>query len=145
MNSFRYKLGNGGFTLIELMIVVAILGIIVAFAVPSYQAQVEKTRRSDGKIALERAAAMQEQRYFTNSVYTDSVNNLGGSGGVLESPEDFYRITANVSASSTGCSTDGLCFILTATPQGAQAGDTTCPTLTLTNTGQKGPSDVCWD
>ena len=145
MNNFRYKHNTGGFTLMELMIVIAIVGIIVAFAVPSFQDQADKARRSDGKIALEKAAAMQEQQYFANNIYTDSVNELGGSGGVLQSPEQYYRITSSVAASNTGCSTDGVCFILTATAQGAQSNDDTCPTLTLTNTGEKGPSDICWN
>ena len=137
-----------GFTLIEIMIVVAIISILAAIALPSYQDSVRKSRRSDAKIALERAAAAQEQQYFNNNTYTADVNNLGGSSGTLNSPEGFYEITATVTADDiTGCSTDNLCYQLTATAIGVQADDTGCATLSLTNTGVKASSSNttgCW-
>lgn len=137
------KACSKGFTLIELMIVVAIVGIIIAVAVPAYQNQAQEARRSDGKIALERAAAMQEQWYFANNAYTATVNNIGGSGGTLLSPEGYYSITSSVLATATGCSADDICYQLTATARGAQADDSSCDPLTITNTGEKGPAN-CW-
>lgn len=128
---------ENGFTLIEIMIAVAIVAIIAAVALPSYQEQIRKSRRSDAKIGLEKAAALQEQHRFTNNTYSGDVNDIGGTGGTLISPEGHYTIATSVVSSSTGCSTDGFCFLLTATATGVQASDTDCATFTLTNTGTK--------
>ena len=128
---------QNGFTLIEIMIAVAIVAIIAAVALPSYQEQVRKSRRSDAKIGLEKAAALQEQHRFTNNTYSSDVNDIGGQLGTLLSPEGNYTITTTITAANTGCTTDGFCFLLTATARGVQADDTDCSTFTLTNTGVK--------
>lgn len=128
---------ENGFTLIEIMIAVAIVAIIASVALPSYQEQIRKSRRSDAKIGLEKAAALQEQHRFTNNTYSSDVNDIGGIGGALVSPEGHYTIATVVTAASTGCSTNGFCFLLTATATGIQASDTDCATFTLTNTGAK--------
>ena len=135
---------NSGFTLIELLIVIVILSILVSVAYPSYRDSVIKTRRSDAKIALTQAAALQE-RYFTeNNSYADDVDDIGGDGSdSLVSPEGYYAITvANPSCGATVFS----CFTLTATTTGVQSTDTDCATFTLAHTGQKGSTGggTCW-
>lgn len=116
-----------GFSLIEVMIVIAIIGIIAAIAYPSYQSSVEKSRRSDAKISLTEAAALQEKRYFQFNQYTNQIGDIGGA----TSKEGFYTI-----AVSQPCG-DSSCFRLSATATGAQGGDTECLIFTLDNTRQK--------
>ena len=65
-----------GFTLIELMIVVVILGVIAAFAIPSYQDHLRKSKRSDARAALSDLAARQEQYFLDNKTYTDTLTDL---------------------------------------------------------------------
>jgi len=122
---------NTGFTLIELMIAVAIIGILLAVALPSYEKSVQKSRRSDGKIALEKAAAMQEQFYFLNNQYSTDVNDLGGSGGTLNSLEGQYTLTVAFSGG------DNQTYTLTATAISSQLKDTTCRRYELDHTGAR--------
>ncbi|MGD9000316.1 MAG: type IV pilin protein [Granulosicoccaceae bacterium] len=128
-----------GFTLIELMIAVAVLAIIVGVAIPSYQNQIRKTRRADGRGALFDAAQALERCNTINGSYNHA--NCGANAFSATSPEGYYAIATTAITAST--------FTLSATPQGAQAADAAdCPTLTLTNTGVKTPDpdpNRCWE
>lgn len=128
-----------GFTLIELMVTVAVVAILAAIALPSFLGQLQKSRRSDGKQAL-LAVAQNMEKYFTeNSRYTTAPGNgtCPGSAVVASpSPEGYYAIT--------GVCADNA-FTLTATAQGAQASDTHCATLTYTSLQVKGGTNSdCW-
>lgn len=119
-----------GFTLIELMIVVAIVAILGMIAVPAYNNSTIKARRSDGQTALMDVMA-REERYFTErNTYTTSLAALPASA---TSQEGFYTISA--AACGSGVTS---CVILTATAQGGQAPD---GNLTLDSRGQKLPAD----
>jgi len=137
---------KSGFTLIEVMIAVAIVAILSAIALPSYKSQMQKTRRSDAKVALTTAASLQERVYMRNNVYSSSVNDIGGSGGSLLSPAGYYSISVDV----TGCvnsQPNGSCYVLTAAPVagGVQANDTRCASFTLADTGAKTATNTdCW-
>jgi len=132
-----------GFTLIELMIVVVIIGILAAIAFPSYRDSVRKTNRSDAKVALTRAAQMQERRFTEQGSYSNSIGDIGGN----TSPEGWYSIAVVASNTAACTSTDSngytkyLCFTVTATATGGQADDTTCATLSLDHTGAKTSAD----
>lgn len=84
-----------GFTLIELMIAVVILAIIVAFALPSYSAQAQKSRRSDGTAALSRATMVME------SCRSDLATYTGCAGRIAATSEDsFYDLGVNIATST---------------------------------------------
>lgn len=127
----RYTLLNkriNGMTLVELMIVVAILGIISAIAIPSYQNQVRESRRQDGITFLMQLKMQQEDFRLTNNSYASSAQ-LGNPAN------DFYTFTAsNVTATT---------FTLTATAKGSQSSDSGCTTLTLDQSMNKAPV-ACW-
>lgn len=128
-----------GFSLIELMIVVAIIGILSAIAYPAYLDQMIASRRSDGQGALLNLAALMESYYTENNTYAGAT--IAGFGFTSNaSPQGYYQMSITTQTATT--------YTLTATPTvgGVQAGDTTCGALTLTNTNVKGPNpSVCWD
>lgn len=140
--NFRHatKRRTSGFTLLELMIVVVVVGIIAAIAYPNYQDQVRKTRRADGKSALLNTAQALERCYTRFAAY----NNAGcGVAFPIASPEGYYSITAVGGVTAAA-------FTLAAAPQGAQVADAECGTLRLTSTGRQGSQGVdadgnnCW-
>jgi type IV pilus assembly protein PilE len=125
-----------GFTLIELLITVVVFAVITAIAFPVYQDRVRESRRADAR-ALLLDAANREHRFFAdNTAYTTTVTNLGYPDPAM-SQGGFYQLGVVVAA--TG-------FTITATPQGPQAADTLCATLSLASNGTKtstGGAD-CW-
>lgn len=135
-----------GFTLIEMLIVIAIIAILATIAYPSYRDQVSKTRRSDAKSALTRAAQLQERFFTQNGSYKNTIADLGGN----TSPEGYYSVSVQIQGTA-GCTVGGkfYCFLLTAQPAGAQAGDD-CGSFTLDHTGAKNVSGgslssaQCW-
>jgi type IV pilus assembly protein PilE len=114
---------QSGFTLIELMIVVAIIGIIAAVAYPSYTEYVREARRSDAMAAL-LAAQLEQEKYRANN--TTYAGTLALAGIAATSPEGFYNM-AVVSA-------DGVSFVVTAAPTGLQTGDG-CGTFAVDENG----------
>lgn len=132
-------MGQRGFTLLELMVTVAIVAVLAAIAFPSYQEQMRKSRRADAKQALLEVAQNMEKYFTENARYTATAGSTtcpGSSVLLTRSPEGYYAIT--------GSCTDNA-FTLTATAQGAQSGDTHCATLTYTQTNVKGGTNGdCW-
>ena len=145
---------NKGFTLIELMIVIAVLAIIATIALPSFLGQVQKARRSDAKQALFDAAAKLEQYYQDNKGYP-TVANMDllypdVNATTFTSVEGHYTIGFNGAPTATT-------YSIQAVPAGAQvaetgcgAGDSCCGTFQLNHLGEKTvtgatlPADRCW-
>ncbi len=120
-----------GFTLIELMIVIAIIGILAAVGYPSYQDSVRKANRADAISALLAEAGRMEEFYMNNDTYT------AAAVANAVSPEGLYNMSVTVPAG-------GFSYTLTATPISS---DPQCTTLTLDSLGQKGSTPVgstCW-
>ncbi|NYZ62726.1 type IV pilin protein [Luteimonas deserti] len=135
-----------GFTLIELMVVVAVIAILAAIAYPSYQDSVRKSRRAQVKADMVEIAQRYERFHTINNTYVGFWQSaFGAANAQVPSPSTAgaalaYRIT-NAEAVNT--------FTLTAAPQGTQVKDTRCGTLGLSNTGAKtktgsGTVADCW-
>lgn len=131
---------NKGFTLIEVMITVAIVGILAAVAYPSYTEHVKKSARAEAITALVDAANKQEQFFVDNHDYTAVLGNLG-LGGATET--GLYTLAIVAVANSRE-------FTITATPaSGVTLSDSDCTALiinelsTKTSTGS-GTSKECW-
>jgi len=128
------KTSGAGFTLIELMIVVAIIGVITAIAYPSYSKSVQKSRRAEGKALLLDAANRQERRFADTNAYTNTMSDLGYTS--ILSENGYYELTSTA--------TNG--FTLTVTTKNDQTKDTECATMTINALGQKGSTGGgdCW-
>lgn len=125
-----------GFTLIELMIVVAVIGIILAIAYPAYQGNVEKTRRTTAQSEMMELAQALERYYTTNYSYVGAGLSFEYSPRGTPAAEAFYQF------SLSGVSQNA--YTLSATPQNAQAGER-CGTLTLDQQGNRGAAETdCW-
>ena len=139
MRNFKARRGQNGFTLMELMIVVLIIGVLAAIAFAAYERYVVKSRRSAAAVCLQERAQFMERYYTTNMSYAGAPDPAQCGNGL----DAFYQIGyADDPAQGT--------FTLQATPQGQQADkDTTCATLSLDEKGARGISGSgtaaeCW-
>lgn len=130
-----------GFTLIEVMITVVILGILVAIAVPSYSSFITKSRRGDATNMLLDVAGEQQRFLSEQTRYARSLTELGYSNDSMPSENGFYAISVSVPNPPTT-------FVLTATPVvgEAQENDTECGAFTLRSNGVQGADGGidCW-
>ncbi|MCQ8105215.1 type IV pilin protein [Methylomonas sp. SURF-2] len=135
-----------GFTLIELMITVAVIGILAGIAYPSYQDSVMKSRRRDAQGALVGLANAMERHFTETNSYAGSADaNDRPTIFAIQSPVDGGTAAYELFITSVTATT----FTLEASPTGAQANDR-CGNLTLTNTGARGfdgangNTEDCW-
>ena len=146
------KIRESGFTLIEVMTVVVVIGILVAVALPSYQDHIRKGKRAEGKGALLKAAQLQERYFSDRNAYAGpaDLSTLFGAGVNIYSGENpnnagsAYRIVVVLGAGSTSYT---LTAIPTASHNDPDVGG--CGTLSLTSTGSRGkigdkPMSQCW-
>jgi len=125
---------NRGFSLIELMVTVAIVAILAAIAYPVYQNHAVKPRRAAAQACLLELAQFMERYYATNLRYT---------GATLPNTACRSDLTGHYTFGFLGNPT-ATAFTLQATAQGVQATrDAACSPLTVTETGARGPNN-CW-
>jgi type IV pilus assembly protein PilE len=141
--------GRAGFTLIEVMITVAIVAILAVVAYPSYMDQIRRGNRAEAKEALMEDAQFLERNYTVNNCYHRDDADCAEADNVTlpyaQSPATGtakYNITVDYPADAP-CSL-GQCFTLSAAPAGTMTGDP-CGTLTLTQAGAKGAGDYNGD
>jgi type IV pilus assembly protein PilE len=115
-----------GFTIVELVIAIAIIGILAAIAIPSYQQHLKKGRRADAQQFMSQVAQKQQQFLMDARSYAASLSELQ-MGTTPKSVSDYYDFTLTASAPPPS-------FLLVAKPKAAQAGD---GDLSINNTGEK--------
>lgn len=154
-SSILHRRSAAGFTLIELMVTIAIAAVLGTIAVSSYSSQVRKSRRTEARQALLDLASREERFFSTNSSYTNAAGNLGYLNPFPQAVGNgYYQISVCVAAAApcAGNATTGNVFAITATAISTQAKDVGCATFTLTSVGAQSAKDsggadqsaICW-
>lgn len=132
-----------GFTLVELLIVVAILGILYSVAMPSYTEHMQRSRRADIQQVMLQHGAVLERIYSRNGGYPNTFNTAANT--------EFYTFTYvafdRAAGGAANANFKSRAFTLTATPKGgtAQAGDR-CGALVIKHDGtQTADANGCWE
>jgi len=125
------RLSPAGFTLIELMITVSIVGILAAIAIPAYTAYIRKANRTDAKQTLLQDAQSLQRCYSQNFTYTPTAPaTCPVVAGTTTSPGGFYSIAVAFQSTTT--------YTITATPlKSPQTSDTYCTQFVLNSAGQE--------
>ena len=141
---------TGGFSLLELMVTVAVAAILFTIAVPTYQAQVRKSRRTEARTAVMDLATREERYYSVNNDYSASALQLGY--GTADAPitdltvgSGYYQVSV-VKRAAAPPKLAG--FTVTATAFGPQLKDAACQTFQVDETGTQtsAPSTTdCWN
>ena len=127
------------FTLIELLITVAIIGILASIAYPSYTDFVLRSNRTEGQRELMRLANLQEQVFVDTKTYAADMKGLGENKETIDTESGHYTISISEQSTTT--------FILKAAAIGSQIHDINCLTLTINELGQKNLNEQphCWE
>ena len=140
---------KNGFTLIELMITVAVIGILATIAYPSYQDQIRRTRRADAEASLSQLANFMERQFTELNCYKslgadnlcgtadDAAPDLTGPTAQLANTTNFYTVSFSAITATS------YTLQAAAIAGKSQASDSSCTTLTLDNIGNKTPAN-CW-
>jgi type IV pilus assembly protein PilE len=153
----RHKAKPAGFTLIELMIAVAIVGILATIAAVSYQRQVMQSHRTDARTALLDLAGREEKLFSTTNQYSGipSVLGYGTATTAVSFPvgssngTNYYNVLITTPDPAQPANTNSYTITATPIPGSPQAADTTCTSLTVNQLGQQTATPVpntatCW-
>jgi len=146
------RVGSAGFTLVELMVALVIGAILFAVAIPSYNSQVRKSRRTEARTALLDLAAREERLYATTNTYSSTPSALGyaaaGDAFPMTVGSGYYQVAVAANAGPPAT------FTLTATPVAGmgQENDTDCASFGVDQAGRQSAVDgsavdasaACW-
>jgi type IV pilus assembly protein PilE len=144
----RTRIAAAGFTLVELMVTVAVVAILATIAMVSYSSQIQKSRRTDARSALLDLAGREEKLFSTTNGYSDTPQILGYGGAATVWPvpvgSGYYNVTVTIAAAGAPPA-----YSITATAIGAQAADTKCATLSIDQLGNQtstgsATANTCW-
>jgi type IV pilus assembly protein PilE len=131
-----------GFSLMELMIVVIIIGVLLSISLPAYQGYVQRSHRTDAHSSLLDIAARQERHVAQFNRYADVITASDLTGlnlGSANSKDGYYTLAAAACAGGAIAN----CYLITATAAGSQANDAGCTAITYDSAGAKAPA-ACW-
>jgi type IV pilus assembly protein PilE len=133
-----------GFTLFELLVVLVLVGVIAAFAMPAYRRHVVRVNRSEAMTLLLQLQSAEEAHYLRHDAYTTSVEAAPPAGLGLSA-----NSVSNKYAVAVALATDGQSYIATASPVGSQSEDLECLAFSIDARGRRavtGTADVqrCW-
>ncbi len=136
------RMRSSGFTLIELMVTIVVATILLGIAIPSYQYEMRKSRRTEAKNTLLDAAAREERYYATQNAYTADTGQLQyttGSGSFPYVSGTYYQIEqiyiTAPTASTTGVTLGGFAVVVSPAPGSPQSADTPCQSFIVDQTG----------
>jgi type IV pilus assembly protein PilE len=145
---------EAGFTLIELMITIVIGSILLGIAIPGYQSQIRKSRRTEARMAVLDLASREERFLSTSNTYSQTTTDVGYTGTFpVTVGSGYYTLTVtSPDPAFTGAGGTGPSYIITATATGTQVKDTACQTFTVTHLGAQTATDsggaaapTCWN
>ena len=139
-----------GYTMVELMVVLTVLGVIVTIAIPSYRDHILRSRRMEVKIALFDIADKMLRFYHDNKSFTNDLVLLGYPSDPIITENGYYSIDVEDNGGGGGACPIAICFELHAVPLASQTADTECTEFVLNSRGEKtaedggGPTTGCW-
>jgi type IV pilus assembly protein PilE len=144
--NMRTRRSMAGFTLIELMVTVAIVAILGTIAMVTYTNQIQKSRRTDARSAVMDLAGREEKLFSTTNAYSATPSDLGyaGAGWPINVGSNYYQVSVTIAAAPNPPG-----FSIVATPIGTQVNDTTCTSLSIDQLGTQtatpaANTSACW-
>jgi type IV pilus assembly protein PilE len=140
----RTRAGSAGFTLIELMIAVAVVAILGTLAMASYRSQIMKSRRTDARSAVLDLAGREEKLFSMINAYSAAAADMGYTALPATIGSGYYTVNVTINDPANPPS-----YLIVATAIGSQAADTTCATLSIDQLGNQtatpaGNAATCW-
>jgi type IV pilus assembly protein PilE len=142
--NIRTRANSTGFSLIELMVTVAIVAILGTIAMVSYRSQIMKSRRTDARSAVLDLAGREEKLFSMINAYSATAADMGYTALPATIGSGYYTVNVTINNPANPPS-----YLITATAIGSQASDTTCATLSIDQLGNQtatpaANASTCW-